>query len=309
MQRFKNGVKVCLHLAVISAIYGAFQPDPPKHQVSADTPVAVTPSPSPGSASPTEPGSAPQPVEATDPLSSQAAASPLTLPPIELPPVFDPAAVTFRVRAEGFDLESRQNVQYDACAVPIGGDRFITVLHLVSRLDPLRSVKLEINGEWKAATFTPATGSSVAGRDLAFVAVAGVDLEGVELGTLEYRDPVLVYGLRTARAMNGLCVGSRDVSLEASEPGTANGDSGGGVFTCDGKLVGILSGTEKGEARAVKFSRLEATDLAFSARAAAPVAPQATAPVASPSCINGQCNQPAWTVPQMSRREQRRAGR
>jgi hypothetical protein len=86
----------------------------------------------------------------------------------------------------------------------------------------------------------------------------------------------------------GVVSGPREVSLFENEKGVLSGDSGGGVFSEDGDLVGTLMGGSSIEKRVVKF-RPNDFEVTFNS---------AAAPAMTKVCENGVCRMvPANQVP------------
>lgn len=120
-------------------------------------------------------------------------------------------------------------------AVAVRSNVLHTAKHLADGLNGFRA-EVEIDGQWRQATWNPAQG------DVATLAVNGEPLNPVEVKIPTYGQRVTVYGLRTKSSAVGTYIGAGMVALDACEPHVDSGDSGGGVFSESGDLLGTISG-------------------------------------------------------------------
>lgn len=164
------------------------------------------------------------------------------------PPLFDPSPYVFPVRARGHRLISGRYVPADpppSCsAVSVGGGELITTKHLLDSLHGKIEIDIEIDGAW----LNNAPYSVAPDRD-ALRIKTDRDLPSAEVRKPVYREEVVAYGLTSCRSLGGLYCGILStgrpesfVSLDPGEEGVDPGDSGGGVFGQDGKLIGLIQG-------------------------------------------------------------------
>lgn len=211
----------------------------------------------------------------------------------ELQPTLAIASYVHRVRARGRVLAEVNGVRQwivpetfpNCTAVSIGGGRFVTAGHLTSNLGGTIEVDVEVDGKW----VLNASQTQVAGKD-ALVLKIDQDVPGVTIRKPHHFESVTLYGLTTAKPLDGIFSGDSHLALKPSTPGITFGDSGGAVLGEDGQLVGIIQGFGKDGPRSVYMVSLEDIPEPVSSeppKAAAPAPPVAKAPVQS--CPNGQC--------------------
>lgn len=220
------------------------------------------------------------------------------VPPIdesaESPAVADWQQYVYPVRARGYDGRSQATAP-ECSAVSIGQGRFVTAAHLVHGLRSGYVVEVKVSGEWRAAQFR-----NVGNEDLALLTVAGVNVPGAQTRRPEYRESVDIFGLRSGMLQQGTILPATSlVSLETTAAGVRQGDSGGGVFGCDGSLVGIIRGHAPEDQRVVYFTGLENVESTMQSDTASAQRPPASAQ-RSPGvtyqggavCIGNQCYSP-----------------
>lgn len=129
-------------------------------------------------------------------------------------------------------------------AVAVGPAKLHTAKHLTERLNGY-VVEVQVNGEWRQATF-----SGVPGKDLAVLTLAGTAaLPAVKVRPPEYGERVTVYGLATKSFAQGTYTGDHNpaigdglIPLDKGQTAVEQGDSGGGAFGDDGCLLGTITG-------------------------------------------------------------------
>lgn len=145
---------------------------------------------------------------------------------------FTPSDYVYRVSARA------GLVSNEAGCVPIGKGRFLTVAHILHDLSR-PTIWVRYNGQWNPATF-----QQLKGEDFAVVTTnANADIPYVVPRTPKYLEKVIYYGLTTGLQV-GTYTANGTVSLEPGGRGNVNGDSGGGVFSLDGELLGIIRGND-----------------------------------------------------------------
>ena len=172
-------------------------------------------------------------------------------------------------------------------AVSVGGGVLQTVSHLRDMM-PGATCEVLVNGTWRSATFRVVDGTPAG--DVATAKIA-TDLPSVRRRPPRYMERVVVYGLKTGYLQCGVVSGPREISLDANEKGTLNGDSGGGVFSEDGEFVGTIQGGDAAEPRVVKF---RPNNFDINAAPVATKTPTKSASAAASStpgmvCENGVC--------------------
>jgi len=177
-------------------------------------------------------------VEIDEPITPELAGLPED--PIVIPPVkvqeHDYGCDTYPIRARGYDKKTGEARYPMGSCVSVGKGRFATVKHIVESLKPGYVVEVRIAEEWHNAHFW--LNEFV---DFAYVDIAKTDLPEVEMREPVYGERVTIYGLTSCKPMQGGFFADV-VGLDASEPGVASGDSGGGVYGEDGALVAVVSG-------------------------------------------------------------------
>ena len=217
---------------------------------------------------------------------------------IEVPAViaFDPAPYAYAVRARGHRLVNGRYVAADpppSCtAISVGEGRFLTAGHLVENLHGGIEIDIQVDGRWKNnVPFRKA-----ADRD-ALTIVTDLDVPSVEVRAPEYRESVVAYGLTSCEPLSGLYCGILStgrpesfVSLDPEERGVDPGDSGGGVFGQDGKLIGLIQGygAERKNVATVLVADLPQASALAPARSSVPRS-SFTQPSPPADCRNGQC--------------------
>lgn len=214
-------------------------------------------------------------------------------PVVELPAViaFDPAPYAYAVRARGHRLVNGRYVAAEpppSCtAISVGEGRFLTAGHLVENLHGGIEIDIQVDGRWK----NNVPFQKAADRD-ALTIVTELDVPSVEVRAPEYRESVVAYGLTSCQPLSGLYCGilaagrpESFVSLDPEEQGVDPGDSGGGVFGQDGKLIGLIQGygAERKNVATVLVADLP------QASALAPARSSVFEAIAPAGCRNGQC--------------------
>lgn len=172
----------------------------------------------------------------------------------------------------------------DGGAVSVGGGVLQTVSHLRDMM-PGATCEVMVNGTWRPATFRVIDGSPAG--DVATAKIA-TDLAAPKRRPPRYGERVVIYGLKTGYLQCGVVSGPREVSLDANEKGTLNGDSGGGVFSEEGEFVGTIQGCDSTEKRVVKF-RPNNFDINAPVAASASSSPPAASSTPGVVCKDGKC--------------------
>lgn len=210
----------------------------------------------------------------------------------EFEPTLAITTYAHRVRARGHVLAEVNGVRqwiepktFPSCtAVSLGGGRFVTAGHLLGGLGGKVEVDVEVDGQW----VNNAAQARVDGQDILFLQI-DKDVPGVAVRSPAFFEDVTLYGLASKDPQTGLFAGDRHLALTPDEPGITFGDSGGGVFGNDGKLIGIIQGFGKDGPRSVYMVGLEDVPAPKVAEAPPPVA---KSPPIARSCPNGQCQRP-----------------
>lgn len=214
----------------------------------------------------------------------------LDVPQFDLPPAVTGSVVRIRAVGDCYNPETRQ---VDKGATAIGSavadseNTFRTVAHLAEGMRGAFKVEVEINGVWKACSY-----QSNPKVDHAVATLPGHGVAPVKTREPHYLETVWAYGMRTKEMKRGCYTSEGVMSLDKWVHRTDQGDSGGGVFSADGHLVGTLRGYQKHVESAVTFTEVGA-ELPVVAAAPAAKAPAALAPVQN--CPDGKCplQQPA----------------
>lgn len=197
-------------------------PAPPQDSPSVgnENPGKLQP-PGSGSATPEPPST----TESTVDSGAESAAHAPSAPP-ESPPV-DVSRFVHRILVNG---------TYGGSCVCIAPGVFATAKHIFNGVT-LQS--LAIDGRQVACNV------QFGNADVAIVFSAGTpgSPAGVALGELEAGSQVLLYGMTTQQQQPGRVVESRpgETQVRVDGVGITQGDSGGGVFTEDGRCVGVIS--------------------------------------------------------------------
>lgn len=222
---------------------------------------------------------------------------------VELPAAipFDPAPYAYAVRARGHRLVDGRYVAAEpppSCtAISVGDGRFLTAGHLIENLQGGIEIDIQVDGRWK----NNVPFQKAADRD-ALTIVTRLDVPSVEVRAPEYRESVVAYGLTSCEPLSGLYCGilatgrpESFVSLDPEERGVDAGDSGGGVFGQDGKLIGLIQGygAERKNVATVLVADLPQASAFTSARSSvsrpASSASSLSGAIAPAGCRNGQC--------------------
>lgn len=178
------------------------------------------------------------------------------------------------------NLHSVRAGDFGGSAVAVSPNTLYTAKHIAGTYSV---IWVRVGDQWVKANVTRLPGE----QDGATLTLQDGSVPALETRKPEYRESVTVYGLRTRKKMRGIIVRDDMVSLDRDVEGVDSGDSGGGVFGEDGRLVGIarsFDGDHKtGNRRVVYF--VPAT--AFKddkPRSAALQPPQ--------NCPNGVCKKP-----------------
>lgn len=209
---------------------------------------------------------------------------------IDVPLMVGPPAVegsVTKIRSTGMwlDPDDRKwkKMTFAGSAVADGDGSFRTVSHLTDGMRAPLTVEVLAGDEWKACSY-----QSTPGVDHAVARLPGHKIPVVKTRKPKYLETVWVYGMKTQEMKKGRYTSLGIVSLDQWVHGTDQGDSGGGVFSAEGELVGTLRGYQKNLTSAVTFTEVGEESF-VEAKAPAKPAPAAAAP--SP-CANGQCPAP-----------------
>lgn len=208
--------------------------------------------------------------------------------PHELGAVYDWESCVFPVR------QRAGNAIYGGTAISLGHGLLVTAAHCVEQGT---TPEIEVNGEW-----VPAGVSRVRNQDVAYLTIGNTSLPAVETRKPEYGENAYAFGLRTQKAMCGKISDNEALALDPGEAGVDQGDSGGGVFGEDGKLLGTIRSHRQNNRRVVMFTALTPpvpyalkNSYQASSGQSPPVqksdpSPSVTQP--APVCSGGQCYQP-----------------
>lgn len=167
--------------------------------------------------------------------------------PVEVgaPEAIGPAwkSAVFRVRQQN----GRQ--QSGGTAVSLGSGLLVTAAHVV---DGRGTPEVEVDGSW-----FPAGVSRVANEDVAYLTISKTDMPAVATRHPEYGETGFAYGRRTETVMQGMVSDDDAIALDKDVAGVDQGDSGGGVFGDDGKLLGTIRSHRQGNRRVVMFTPLD----------------------------------------------------
>lgn len=216
-------------------------------------------------------------VLAESPAESPAESSPEESPVESSAPA--PGPIDFDVAQFVHRADINGGVQYGSC-VAVSGTGYVTARHIFQdargQYLPLKSVS--IDGQQVAVNVTHHA------DDITSLVVSnssGGALPADELPTESI--PVLVYGIQSAQIQHGTLhwiIGSNIqipyVHIDEADPGVTQGDSGGGVFTEDGKALGVIS-AHKSDSRA---NTKDVRQVYFAPLPGLKVKPYASAPAA-----------------------------
>lgn len=162
-------------------------------------------------------------------------------------------------------------------AVSLGNGLLVTAWHVVeSRGTP----EVLIGDKW-----VPANYRREKNDDVAYLTIRDTSLPSVTTRQPEYGESVHVFGLRTKHPMAGRICDTDMAALEPNEEGVDQGDSGGGVFGLDGKLLGTIRSHRDVNRRVVFFTPLN------------PPKPYAATNQAGPSSKLYLLTAPSWCAP------------
>lgn len=180
-------------------------------------------------------------------------------PPVPKSPVQNPIAppiLDLEIQSPRLDLSrfvyavqvrNGTNISQAGSAVSIGNGRLVSASHIIEGMNNA-IVEVLIDGQWRRATY-----ATVRGVDVMNLRVANKGLPGVARRDPEYMEPVVVCGMKSG-LQNGIYVNHDTVALDVELSGVDNGDSGGGVFGLDGKLLGTIRGINPDNPRVVMFT-------------------------------------------------------
>lgn len=224
--------------------------------------------------------SVPQPERAVLPEPPKVVVPDTGAPDVGAPDVGSPA--TSGVSQYAFTVRQREgNVHHVGTAISLGNGLLVTAAHVV----PGRNYpEVEVDGEWQIAGF-----SRLNGADVAYLTIHDKTLPSVNTRQPLYGESVAVFGLKTQRVMSGIVSDSGMVALESTAGGIDHGDSGGGVFSGSGELVGLITAMRSNNPRVVIFETLNPPAPYSGPAVQSPEAPKATP---APACTGPNCNVP-----------------
>jgi hypothetical protein len=208
----------------------------------------------------------------------------LDVPQASLPPAVTASVVKIRAVGDCYNPETRKidrGVKAIGSAVADSENTFRTVAHLAEGMRGAFAVEVELNGEWKACSY-----QSTPRVDHAVATLPRHGVPPVKTRAPHYLETVWVYGMRTKAMKKGAYTSDGIVSLDKWINRTDQGDSGGGVFSADGHLVGTLRGYQKRVESAVTFTEVgEESEVV----AVAPAAKTPASPAPAQNCPDGKC--------------------
>lgn len=151
----------------------------------------------------------------------------------------------FKVRASNGSA-----VSGGGTAISIGDGRLVSASHVIHGI-PNAKVEVLVDGEWYHASY-----ATVRGADVMNLRIRRKDLPSVARRNPKYLEPVVVIGAVTGD-QPGTYVNKDTVALIADVKGIKDGDSGGGVFGADGKLLGTMRGINPDNPRVVFFTETD----------------------------------------------------
>lgn len=236
------------------------------------------------------------------PVSTEARQEPaVTLEPVpEADPLPDYLPKVHAVRARGWDSQ-RRAIYAEATAVDVGATLF-TVAHLLEGITSTPVVEVQREGTWQRVSWVKTA------PDLLALTIAGVSAaESQPIRSATFGEPVRLFGLKSEVWQCGRVTNTNPltVSLETSEPGIEQGDSGGPVVSETGDVLGVIRGKNPDESRVVYVQQIPSTAVTPSAAPGTvfPVPPSPAMSNNDVQCINGVCTRPQQ---QMYSRQPRR---
>lgn len=205
----------------------------------------------------------------------------------------------YRVKASGSN-----GIFATGSGVAVGVGKLHTVDHFRRSVPGVLRWEIEVDGRWH-----PAVAVSVSGKDLAVLTVTGVELNPVPVRVPRYGERVTVYGMQTKSFAQGVYIGEQSdsgrtaqVALDDGSVTVISGDSGGGIFSDEGELLGTIGGANLPEQRVTWFTPIVADKPAVAAlsggspppapaNASVPAGTQFVSAPAAVSCANGVCTQ------------------
>ncbi len=227
--------------------------------------------------------SVPQPDRAVLPEPPKVVVPDTGAPDVGAPDVGSPA--TSSVAQYAFTVRQRDgNTYHVGTAISLGNGLLVTAAHVVpGRTYP----EVEVNGGWQAAGF-----QRLSGADVAYLTIQDKSLPSVNTRQPVYGEAVTVFGLKTQRVMPGIVSDAGMVSLDSLAGGIDHGDSGGGVFSVDGSLVGLITAMRSSNSRVVMFESLNPPAPYSGPAVQSPQVTQAPKATPAPACTGPNCNIP-----------------
>lgn len=211
----------------------------------------------------------------------------LDVPLLVVPPDVSGSVVKIRAVGDWYNPATRkaEKVTFGGSAVADGENTFRTVAHLTEGLRGAFRVEVEIDGKWKACSY-----QSSVGVDHAVATLPKHGVPAVKTRQPQYLETVWVYGMRTQVMKKGLYTSHGVASLDKWIHRVDQGDSGGGVFSSSGELLGTLRGYQDRVESAATFTEVGEEAAKVAAVPAKPAAPPQ-------NCPDGKCplQQPAQT--------------
>lgn len=228
------------------------------------------------------------------PVVNDGAGSPIGSPDLgspvpDEPENYESPSGVFEWQAAVFPVRQRYgNVISQGTAVSLGDGLLVSAAHI---FESNTTPEVEVNGQW-----VPAGLSRIRGQDVAYLTIRDTSLPRVEVRKPQYGEQAYAFGLRTRKAMCGMIADDDALALFPEEGGVNQGDSGGGVFGEDGKLLGTIRSHRAGNQRVVQFTTLN-PPVPYAKKQQQPYAASEEPPkppVASQPCPGGVCPAPSY---------------
>jgi hypothetical protein len=204
----------------------------------------------------------------------------IDVPLLIAPPDVKGSVVKIRSIGDWYNPTTRKiqkNTTFGGTAVADSENTFRTVAHLTEGLRGAFRVDVEIGDKWKGCSY-----QSTPGVDHAVATLPGHGVTPVKTRQPQYMETVWVYGMRTQVMKKGIYTSHGVASLDKWVHRIDQGDSGGGVFSSSGELLGTLRGYQDRVENAATFTEIGEEAAKVAAVPAKPAAPPQ-------NCPNGQC--------------------